>query len=375
MSAPRPLPRFLARPLRFFAAVFFLAFLAAVSARGLARLRAEGAVPWSGASWIWAPDVLALGQPFAFYAVRDLEVAAPPTTARLTIVADEAYVVSINGQRIGGGRYRPGAPADSYEVASLLHAGRNRIVVELRSSRGAGGFLASLHGEGGGEPLLITDEQWRIFRRHDPALLSGDASLEEGEPAALWGRPPAGRWRLGSGIESRPVVPSARDSTAWQLPFRMRSAEAEGYWTRYRPYRKRLPELGAKALYDWGEEVTGYLVIDLQDVVVDTAATGTALLYLGREQPNFRTRGADLLMIPVPGAELWQAAQPRRFRYLLSIGAELHAAPYLLPVDASIAPQLLSRDGDEVAGVFGLAPLRHRSRADEMVWRRIRRKP
>ena len=146
--------------------------LAALALAGWRHWR-DADLPTGDAEWIWAELPDRLPTPLAFYAVRDFTLDAvpgagggeaaggaaasgvpDPGAAELRLLADEEYVVWLNGQRIGSNRYRPGAPLDVYRVGDLLLPGPNRLIVELRSSRGrrrtAGGSRGG--GRGGRGP-------------------------------------------------------------------------------------------------------------------------------------------------------------------------------------------------------------------------------
>src|ERR1700687_5568523 len=174
------------------------------------------------AEWIWAVHDRRQAQPLAFYAARDFALTAPPERARLLALGDPEYVLYLNGRRIGAGSWRPGAHLDEYEVGPLLRTGGNRLLAELRSADGAGGFLASLVDAASGRPLLGTDGAWRTFRRHRLGLLRGwlpvdpsavAAAVSAAGPGAAvvaWGRAPGGRWgRVGAAWPAA-VVPWGR---------------------------------------------------------------------------------------------------------------------------------------------------------------------
>src|ERR1700732_2269631 len=159
-----------------------------------------------GAQWIWAAHDRRQAQPLAFYAVRDFALAALPPRARLLALGDPEYVLYLNRKRVGAGSWRAGAHLDEDEDGPLLRIGGTRLLAELRSATGGGGFLASLVDEASGRPLLGTDGGWRTFRRHRVGLLRGWLPIDPpavaaavsaagpGEAAVTWGRPPVGRW-------------------------------------------------------------------------------------------------------------------------------------------------------------------------------------
>ena len=158
-----------------------------------ARLVVSRRLPTGGAQWIWAQGALDRSEPVAFYAVRDFELDSPPARASARILADEAYILYVNGRRVGSSAYYAGAPLDTYPLDSLLRPGWNRVAVELRSGRGAGGLLCALFVEDDAKPLLGSDGDWRIF--HDTAgILDGMRPVADGRPALVWQSPPTGGW-------------------------------------------------------------------------------------------------------------------------------------------------------------------------------------
>ncbi|MCP3960289.1 MAG: hypothetical protein GY719_20795 [bacterium] len=351
-----------ARPLRFFIGVLLLALAAAATERLVAGLRTRFLETGNGACWMWAAGDYGDGRPLAFYAARDLWLDLPDQPARIAIVADETYLLYVNGRRVGAGSYRPGAPVDEYDVSHLLQVGVNRLLVELRSSRGAGGLLAELAIGSGNDPrLVVTDDEWRIFRRHDPGLLGGWSALEGGEAPQVWQRSPTGRWRLGETRRRRPIPfeeASAPDRRA-PLAFQLLNSDS---WQELDWSRRRIPAIGPQQIYDFGEEVEGILSFDL------TAATGRpGLLYFDFEPPDPRGRRPDEVILPVPGRRYWEDAFPRRFRYVLVVGVEPYSRMQvdLLPPD--LARELALPEGNH-DGVFGVEPPRSYSKTEEDVW-------
>lgn len=332
--------------------------------RTLPPLRARLFLPTQDAQWIWSARARNAQSPSAFYAVRDFTLDRAPARARLQVLADEEYVLYLNGRRVGANRYRPGAALDVYEAGPLLLPGGNRLLAELRSSHGSGGFLLSLKDTGTGETLVESDERWRTFDRYHLGLLRGWLPLgfeglgPVGEPAFCWGFPPLGRW-------GRPRAGSEKPSFAELTP-----GEPVPGVRRLRPGAQRLPG-GARVVYDWGREVTGYLSIELPPSPKDLQV---GLLFVGGSPPEpgrDRSAGAVLLM---PDQGEWIDAQPRRFRYALVVGVEQPLAVKVHPLDPRLDDKRVAGllpDGEPEKGVFGVEPPRLRTPVEDEVWRKL----
>jgi hypothetical protein len=313
-------------------------------------------LPTHKAHWIWKKTDHKDYQPVAFYAIRDFELASPPVRARLLVTADEEYVLTLNGKRIGAGAYQRGAPLDVYEVGPMLLPGGNRLVAELRSARGAGGFLASLEGDGGRQ-LVTTDEEWRIFPYHELGLVRGWLPIGGGEPAFSWGYPPIGRWGIpkpGSPLpllsgRTGPLIPAA---SARPVPAGLGPAEVR--------------QAGSPVLYDWGREVTGRLTLGLPPA----KELAAGLLFVGSQPPDpLRDEPADSVLV-LPGKRDWLDPKVRRFRYVLLVGMTR-------PVSAAMAPEPLPppRPVAEDGRVFGVEGPPLRTPVEDEVWSELQRVP
>lgn len=344
--------------------------LLALGTRAVSALVARLTLPTGGAQWIWVEREWTDRSPAAFYAVRDFFLDALPSRARLLALADPEYVLTLNGKRIGAGQYMPvdsGPPMaklDVYEVGDLLQVGGNRLIAELRSDRGAGGFLAVLQ-DGNGKTLVRTDGDWRIFGRHHFGLLRGWIPLGptgglESKPAFSWGLPPIGRWGK---PEAGAVRPLFSELIQAQPVSGTRIAA---------PRMPALPPTSARrmALFDWGREVTGYLVLNMP------AEDGlrTALFYTGAGVPDpLRKRPAGAVLA-MTGRRSWMDVRPRRFRYALVIGDRPLAARVLQADPAKVAGFLA--DGEpRVEGVFGIEPPPLRTPVQDEIWRELQRVP
>jgi hypothetical protein len=362
------------RPLAFFAGVLALALALVGAERALARWRYAAHPPQLRGEWIWAQDVSREGEPIVFHAARDFFLDAAPQAddggARLAIVADEAYLLVVNGVRVGSGSYQQ-SRADVYDLTAWLDAGWNRLVVELRSESGAGGLLAGL--DVGGRSVLRTDASWRIVRAADTGLLNGWRRLDEvlAEPPQVWSRPPTGRWRVDLAKAAQPprpgLWPEAAPSPAPLCPRRVRHPSANAPWVdlEMEPGCPAV-ESGDLAIWDFGEEVEGFLELGLDPL----DAPAPALVFFGLEEPsgNLSERRPDLTLLRAPGAWSWADAHSRRFRYVALIGARPVQFFRVLPVDETQA--IAYQAPPPMPGVFGLKPPQGATALEESIWQR-----
>jgi hypothetical protein len=326
----------------------------ALAARALPGARARS-LPTAAAQWIWKDLDWDDHQPTAFYVLRDFNLAAPPASARLLVTADEEYVLTLNGRQIGAGAFQPGAILDVYEAGPFLLPGANRLMVEVRSARGAGGLLASLV-DGAGRMLVGTDDRWRIFPNYELGLARGWLPLARGVPVYCWGYPPMGRWGRPRPGPLKPVfgeIAGAPVPAASSVPLPPVLPAPAG----------RPP--GSPVLYDWGREVAGYLSLEL----APAAELEKAILFTGDSPPDPLGSNAASILI-APGRHQWLDARPRRFRYVLILGLERPASLAVLPVPETLVPALPARD--EV-GVLGIVPPPLRTPVEDEVWGKLQR--
>ena len=338
-----------------------IAFAVAAAGRGIATLRANHAEPGLGASWIWADGTHRDTEPVAFYAVRDVELPAHQR-AWVALSADETYILYVNGQRIGANTWRDGAPADLYEVTDFVDPGWNRLVVEVASSRGAGGLLASLRLNQPDQAVLGTDANWQIVRRHDPAVLRG-FELGDSEPARVWGRQPSGRWHPGS-PEPRPVVPPAFPPRTPVPAVQVRFADPAAQWI------SLADGLGLghgdRLLFDWGSQICGTLDLELVN-------DAPGLLAVGAMPPSPSTdthpMQPDSLVIPIPGRQWWADSHPRCFRYALVLGVTLRSVPRIHPLPADLVTAFAAPP--RPLGLLGIQPPEPAAPAEDALRRRV----
>jgi hypothetical protein len=307
--------------------------------RGVRRL-ASSRLSSGGAQWIWAAGALEASEPLAFYAVRDFELDVPPTRASARILADEAYILYVNGQRVGSGAYYAGAPLDSYPLDSLLRPGWNRVAVELRSRRGAGGLLCALFGDDERRPLIGSDRSWRILRDAS-GVVDGLSDSSAGSPAQVWQSPPTGGWGLPRLAPQRPLYSETLLTEAGRL-------EAEVLMPSTTP-RPTL-EAGAPLVNDFGRAVSGY-------VLLSGVAAAPRRLYL--EAGLERVGGEPLDVLLAEGQASWSSTEVKTLRYVGSPYLPEGAALSLVEVKPELAALDAERQALRRRGVFGVEPPRH----------------
>ncbi len=319
--------------------------------------------------WIWREGDLRTIGPTAFFAVREVDLEQVPDGAIASVVGDEEYVLYLNGTCVGAGGWRPGTPADRYAVSRWLRRGRNRLVAELRSSTGAGGFWLEL-ADPSGRVLARTDGAWRRFDGAWHGLFR-EIPLAEASPLRVLGGGAVGRWSLPAAgavhvtLEERLPSP-ARRALAVRVP-------AEGGAWRPLATRRRGPNLGPQVEFDFGEEVVGYLQLVYRDTV-DSAPPGVALLRFGDSPAPAAPWPADGVVVPIPGAGHRLSSAPRRFRYVAVVGLPGVFSAQVLELDPRELGEAARGESAE-RGVFGLVPPASGAAMQHEIWRELERLP
>lgn len=336
----------------------------AVVAAGWRAVRARE-LPTGGAEWVWAELPERLPSPVAFYAVRDFSLAGVAGAweagdAGLRMLADEEYVVWVNGRRVGSNRYAVGAPVDVYEVGDLLLPGMNRLAVELRSSRGAGGLLAAVVATEDERVLVASDESWRIVREWTAGLVEGWVPVPGEERATSWGRPPTGRWGWPELGAVRPRLAAVGEPCGAVPAAAVRRAAADG---------------PGRVTFDWGREVVGYLRVRHPEQE-PAAGPSVSLFAVGEKAVRPLSAGAHALpLVGMPGSVEWTDVVPRRFRYAAVVGMPGPLEASVVPVEAAALAALPGCVHSEATdpGVLGLAPRPRRLPAEDTVRRRLQK--
>jgi putative heme-binding domain-containing protein len=106
------------------------------------------------AQWIWAPDHAKDQVPqVSAYFRKSIQLKAP-TAGQITITADDAYELYVNGRRIGSGELTKNLY--EYDITRQLQRGRNTIAVKVTNRNGNTAALAA-------RVLIQQDEKWYSF--------------------------------------------------------------------------------------------------------------------------------------------------------------------------------------------------------------------
>ena len=147
------------------------------------------------AQLLWARHPMSANEPLAFFAARDLTLPPNRIYARLKVLGDPEYTLYVNGREIAARFVGEDRALDYYDLSEVLQTGRNRIVIAVRAPKGVGALLAALDLAPETENWLVTDAQWKIYRRWDPLILHYDVAGQWESPAII-GAPPIGRWNF-----------------------------------------------------------------------------------------------------------------------------------------------------------------------------------
>jgi hypothetical protein len=177
------------------------------------------------AKWIWVPNRISANEPAAFFATRNFVLPERRAYTHLKILGDPEYTVWLNGTEVGGRVVGEQRELDFYDVSGLATSGENRIVVAVRAQQGVGGLIASIDIAPEQANVVVTNEQWRIYRRWDLALLDDDQPQLHAAAPLVLGEPPYGRWnhltRVRASLSapvSRVLAPRAATSLRSMLP-------------------------------------------------------------------------------------------------------------------------------------------------------------
>jgi hypothetical protein len=163
------------------------------------------------AQLLWARHPMSANEPVAFFAARELTLPPNRVYVRLKLLGDPEYTLFVNGREIAGRLVSENIGEDRaldyYDLSGVMQTGRNRIVIAVRAPKGAGAFLAALDLAPETENWLVSDSQWKIYRRWDPLILHYDVAGDWETPMII-GAPPIGRWNFLEIAKRQPEAPS-----------------------------------------------------------------------------------------------------------------------------------------------------------------------
>jgi len=311
--------------------------------------------------WIWTSDPLRRVEPLSFAAMRDFELDRVPAGARMEVLGDPEYVAWLNGERIGSSAYRAGMPFDLYDVTPVLVAGRNRVVLELRSPIGSGAAALRIE-DAAGRTLVETGADWYVFRRDWRGLWTGEGTWRT-EHAVEVGRAPFGRWGLPAIGPLRPRFEASLAHDAVVPAVAWRSAQSGGHWQAMGWRRRSHEGLGGRVEFDFGREVVGYLHLD---ALTDVARS--ALIRYSAEPDSSRGWAPDEIAITLPRRGYWEDVEPRRFRYVEVVGLEEVSWAAAVELDERLARSVPQRT--ERRGLLGIPPPPAETPIADEIWKR-----
>jgi hypothetical protein len=160
------------------------------------------------AQFLWAQHRMSANEPVAFFAAREVDLPPNRIYTRLKLLGDPEYTLYVNGREIAGRYVGENRALDYYDLSEVMKNGRNRIVVAVRAPKGVGALLAALDLAPETENWVVSDSQWKIYRRWDPLILQFDVAGQWERPM-VFGAPPAGRWNFLDIAKRQPEVPEA----------------------------------------------------------------------------------------------------------------------------------------------------------------------
>ena len=151
------------------------------------------------AQWIWATKKALSDGVFGCYFRKTFELPAKPTRAVVLITADNGYGLYVNGSLVGGDAGYESVywqSIETFDVASMLTAGRNAIGVKGQNMGGPAGLLAAARFEmpDGSAVELVTDQTWRYWLLPQTGWTQPEHDDSTWRPAAVLGTVGTGVW-------------------------------------------------------------------------------------------------------------------------------------------------------------------------------------
>lgn len=147
------------------------------------RISHPAAANWI-AQWIWLKNDPGLPQvDFA----KEFELSAAPASALIQLTADNGYVLSVNGKKIGSDV--DWKTVEIYDIARFLRKGKNRIEVNVLNYDGLAGLLLQglITDVSGKITPVVSDSTWSISR---PDRKPAELQVIGKVPVPPWGKIP-----------------------------------------------------------------------------------------------------------------------------------------------------------------------------------------
>jgi len=196
--------------------------------------------------WIWHPTDDETTAAVRMQNTFELPAGAEPARARLTITADDSYVVWLNGVQIGSGDnwQNPGI----FDVTDQLRTGKNRLAIEAKNAGGGAGVIAGLTAWLADETVVkfATSEDWLCGLDGDADWFA-KAAPADWQPVKVIGNASTSPWNLvSSGTDDLPA--SLIASIPEQAPSRPNEILAGGFESASPAWQVNG---GARVAYDW----------------------------------------------------------------------------------------------------------------------------
>ncbi|MBM3475421.1 MAG: hypothetical protein FJX75_19325, partial [Armatimonadetes bacterium] len=135
---------------------------------------------------------------------RKIDLAAAVKSATVTVTADNAYELYVNGERIGadGDWYK----AETYDVAAKLKQGANVISIKVTNEGSIGGVLceAQINLQTGDLVRIATGGDWRVSREAPTGWEATDFDDSQWGAPEVGGAPPTAPWGDVPGLPPEP---------------------------------------------------------------------------------------------------------------------------------------------------------------------------
>jgi hypothetical protein len=272
------------------------------------------------AQWIWDPHPMVSGDPVAFFAVREFDLPSQRYYTRLKIVGDPEYNVWFNGKEIGGREVGEEAVLDVFDVTALARDRGNRLVIACRSRMGVGGVIAALDLAPETENYVVTDGNWRIYRKWSDALILRDVPGIPPVAPHVLGEPPMGRWNY---LETEPGTPAIplHESIEAKAAFKLRTALAKVEIVNGTAVTTAQPTVATA--YDFGPTY-GRLRLTIRRTI--TSSKVVNVRFANAPEELSAVEGTVTPFVFAPGEAAIVDPEQRQFRYVMVYGDQAVAS-------------------------------------------------